>query len=243
MTADPDCVAPDVDATAAFASLAEHGYRHIPVVDGDRLVGIVSMRDVMRVAQIQPAEQPRARSAARPRGCRRRGDVDRRRAGARGLLPLPPVQRGRARREAHARRRLAPHVRGPAAVELEERAAFQREIAPLREIPAPVKSRAPRPRRGGGQRPARSPAHHGVAHGRVAGFRPSLDVDADRAPRQAMQAVRRGSHAAHRAVPAPAGSRDRRSRSRARLRRELPVHDARRGTTSPSTRGRSSSTS
>ena len=56
MTADPDCVAPDVDATAAFASLAEHGYRHIPVVDGERLVGIVSMRDVMRVAQIQPAE-------------------------------------------------------------------------------------------------------------------------------------------------------------------------------------------
>src|SRR6187401_3256465 len=56
MTADPDCVAPDVDATSAFTSLAEHGYRHIPVVDGDRLVGIVSMRDVMRVAQIQPAD-------------------------------------------------------------------------------------------------------------------------------------------------------------------------------------------
>src|SRR3954454_9014246 len=43
MTSDPDCVAPDVDATAAFTSLAEHGYRHIPVVDGGRLVGIVSM--------------------------------------------------------------------------------------------------------------------------------------------------------------------------------------------------------
>src|SRR5436189_4224271 len=55
MTADPDCVAPDVDATSAFTSLAEHGYRHIPVVEDDRLVGIVSMRDVMRVAQIQPA--------------------------------------------------------------------------------------------------------------------------------------------------------------------------------------------
>jgi citrate synthase len=55
MTADPDCVAPEVDAAAAFASLAEHGYRHIPVVDADRLVGLVSMRDLMRVAQIQPA--------------------------------------------------------------------------------------------------------------------------------------------------------------------------------------------
>ena len=65
MTADPDCVAPDVDATAAFTSLAEHGYRHIPVVDGERLVGIVSMRDVMRVAQIQP---PRTSRHEVPRG-------------------------------------------------------------------------------------------------------------------------------------------------------------------------------
>ena len=56
MTPDPDCVAPDLDATVAFTSLAEHGYRHIPVVDGERLVGLVSMRDLMRIAQIQPAE-------------------------------------------------------------------------------------------------------------------------------------------------------------------------------------------
>ena len=56
MTESPDTVALDVDVIAAFASLAEHGYRHIPVVDGTDLVGIVSMRDLMRIAQIQPAE-------------------------------------------------------------------------------------------------------------------------------------------------------------------------------------------
>ncbi len=56
MTADPDSVAPDAEAVSAFASLAEHGYRHIPVVDEGRLVGIISMRDLMRIAQIQPAE-------------------------------------------------------------------------------------------------------------------------------------------------------------------------------------------
>jgi citrate synthase len=56
MTADPDAVGPDVDATTAFASLAEHGYRHIPVVHDGTLVGVVSMRDLMRIAQIQPAE-------------------------------------------------------------------------------------------------------------------------------------------------------------------------------------------
>lgn len=56
MTANPDSVAQDVDVVTAFASLSEHGYRHIPVVDGEGVVGIVSMRDLMRIAQIQPAE-------------------------------------------------------------------------------------------------------------------------------------------------------------------------------------------
>jgi len=58
MTADPDVVAPDLSVQEAFATLAERGYRHIPVVDGDDLVGIVSMRDLMRVAQIQPVVHP-----------------------------------------------------------------------------------------------------------------------------------------------------------------------------------------
>jgi citrate synthase len=56
MTPDPDAVAPDLTTIAAFASLAEHGYRHIPVVEDNRLVGIVSMRDLMRIAMIQPAD-------------------------------------------------------------------------------------------------------------------------------------------------------------------------------------------
>jgi citrate synthase len=55
MTSEPDTVASVVTAREAFASLSEHGYRHIPVVDGRRLVGIVSMRDLMRIAMIQPA--------------------------------------------------------------------------------------------------------------------------------------------------------------------------------------------
>ena len=42
----------------AFAALAEHGYRHIPVVDDGTLVGVVSLRDLMRVAQIQPVVHP-----------------------------------------------------------------------------------------------------------------------------------------------------------------------------------------
>jgi citrate synthase len=60
MTPNPDSVAPGVPAAEAFASLAEHGYRHIPVVDGTQLVGLVSMRDLMRIAQVQPVERPAA---------------------------------------------------------------------------------------------------------------------------------------------------------------------------------------
>jgi citrate synthase len=57
MTDNPDCVAPDVEVTEAWKSLAEHGYRHIPVVRDGELVGIVSMRDLVRIAQIRPVDQ------------------------------------------------------------------------------------------------------------------------------------------------------------------------------------------
>jgi citrate synthase len=56
MTPKPDALASDREVGQAFAALSEHGYRHIPVVDGDELTGIVSMRDLMRIAQIQPAD-------------------------------------------------------------------------------------------------------------------------------------------------------------------------------------------
>ena len=56
MTGQPDVVAPDLEARDAFAALGQHGYRHIPVVAGGRVAGIVSMRDLMRVAMIQPAD-------------------------------------------------------------------------------------------------------------------------------------------------------------------------------------------
>jgi citrate synthase len=57
MTESPDVVGPDVEVSEAWRSLAEHGYRHIPVVEDTELVGVVSMRDLMRIAQIRPIEQ------------------------------------------------------------------------------------------------------------------------------------------------------------------------------------------
>jgi citrate synthase len=58
MTAGPDCIGSDLSVQEAFVSLVDRGYRHFPVVDGDELVGVVSMRDLMRVASIQPVVYP-----------------------------------------------------------------------------------------------------------------------------------------------------------------------------------------
>jgi len=58
MTRDPDTVSPAEEVNAVFLSLRQHGYRHFPVVDDGRLVGIVSMRDVLKLAPILTIEDP-----------------------------------------------------------------------------------------------------------------------------------------------------------------------------------------
>jgi citrate synthase len=58
MTKNPRWVARDVDVSAAFDGLSQHGDRHIPVVEHDVVVGMVSMRDLLRIAQIQPVARP-----------------------------------------------------------------------------------------------------------------------------------------------------------------------------------------
>ena len=46
MTRDPMTVAPDDDAEAALNTMLTHGFRHLPVVDGGEVIGIVSIRDL-----------------------------------------------------------------------------------------------------------------------------------------------------------------------------------------------------
>jgi citrate synthase len=60
MTAHPDVLDPGEKVDAAWASLTAHHYRHLPVVEGSELVGVVSLRDLMRVARIRPATETSA---------------------------------------------------------------------------------------------------------------------------------------------------------------------------------------
>ena len=46
MTAMPDTVNQDIPLARAAALMDEKGYRHLPVLDGDKLVGLLSDRDV-----------------------------------------------------------------------------------------------------------------------------------------------------------------------------------------------------
>jgi CBS domain-containing protein len=49
MTAHPETVEPSETTDHAAALMIHGGYRHLPVVDGARVVGIVSIRDLTRV--------------------------------------------------------------------------------------------------------------------------------------------------------------------------------------------------
>jgi CBS domain-containing protein len=46
MTRDPMTVPPDTAAEEALRTMLDRGFRHLPVTDGERIVGIVSMRDL-----------------------------------------------------------------------------------------------------------------------------------------------------------------------------------------------------
>jgi CBS domain-containing protein len=47
MTGEPVTVSPSTPAEDAARTMLEHGFRHLPVVDDERTVGIVSLRDVL----------------------------------------------------------------------------------------------------------------------------------------------------------------------------------------------------
>ena len=57
MTAEPMTATEDTSPEEAARTMLEHGFRHLPVVDGEReLKGVVSIRDLARAGIKLPAE-------------------------------------------------------------------------------------------------------------------------------------------------------------------------------------------
>jgi len=63
MTEDPITVAPDMDLDEAAQIMLDHGFRHLPVVDGSTVIGIVSLRRVLG-GRRQPAGESASEPAA-----------------------------------------------------------------------------------------------------------------------------------------------------------------------------------
>ena len=187
MTTAPDSVGPDVDVVAAFASLSEHGYRHIPVVEADELVGIVSMRDLMRIAQIQPAENL---AHEIPRGLEGVVVAETDIGDVRGLEGFYHYRQYSAVDLAESRTlEDVWHLMFEGALpSLAERAEFAARIAPLRAIPAPVAAALPEVARLGTDAPPLDMLRTTISLlGAHLGFRPSLDVDAAQLRQDAMR--------------------------------------------------------
>ncbi len=187
MTADPDTVASNVPARAAFASLAEHGYRHIPVVDGSKLAGIVSIRDLMRIAMIQPAA---AQAHEVPRGLEGVVVAETTIGDVRGLEGFYHYRQYNAVELARSRPiedvwHLMFEGRLPETTT--ERDAFIREVAPLRVVPQSVAEVLPAIAHAGDDFVPLDALRTAVSlFGAALGFRPTLDVDATTLRAQAL---------------------------------------------------------
>jgi citrate synthase len=179
MTSNPDVVAPDLDARDAFGALADHGYRHIPVVAGGRLVGIVSMRDLMRVAMIQPAE---AQAHEIPKGLEGVVVADTTVGDVRGLEGFYHYREYSAVDLAKQRPledvwQLLFSGRLPRTVK--ERAEFADDITPRRSISATVADVLPAIARAGTEFVPLDALRTSISQfGAALGFKASLDVDA-----------------------------------------------------------------
>jgi citrate synthase len=59
MTVPVDTIDHGDEGRTALVRMRERGYRHMPVVDHGRVTGVLSLRDLMRVAEVGPPEIPR----------------------------------------------------------------------------------------------------------------------------------------------------------------------------------------
>jgi CBS domain-containing protein len=63
MTTNPDTLSPDDTAHDAITMMRKRNYRHLPVVDGARVVGMVSVRDLYAVYNTELEQDLKDRNA------------------------------------------------------------------------------------------------------------------------------------------------------------------------------------
>ncbi len=171
MSSPVDTIDVSCSAQGALATMRERGFRHMPVTDHDRPVGVVSLRDLMRVASIGPADVPRGlkgvvvadTEVGDVRGSE--GFYHYRQYSAVGLAERRPIE--------DVWRLM---IDGALPTTPSERAAFIQEVESLREMPAAVRSVLP-------AIAAVSEPLHGLrtalSLAAVArGLQPTLDIDA-----------------------------------------------------------------
>ncbi len=56
MTEDPICAAPDTPVEEAAQTMLDNNFRHLPVVEGDRVVGVASLRRLVGVTQLATSD-------------------------------------------------------------------------------------------------------------------------------------------------------------------------------------------
>ena len=133
MTAPVDTIDVATSLQEALATMRERGYRHMPVTDHGNPVGVVSLRDLMRVASIGPAEVPRGLKGVVVADTAV-GDV----RGSEGFYhyrQYSAVELAEQRPIEDVWRLM---IDGALPANAAERAAFIAEVAPLRAIPPAV---------------------------------------------------------------------------------------------------------
>ncbi len=63
MTKNPVTIGPDDWAVNALEKMRELGFRHLPVIDGEQIIGMVSVRDLYVTVQVQLEDDMRFRDA------------------------------------------------------------------------------------------------------------------------------------------------------------------------------------
>ncbi len=171
MTSPADVIDASLDATAALRIMRERGYRHMPVVRAGELAGVVSLRDLMRITDLGPAEVPRGLKGVVVADTEV-GDV----RGSEGFYHY----RQYSAVELATRRPLADVMRlmidGALPVTEAERRAFSDEVRPLRRLPDELRPVLPAIAAAGSPLDGLRTALSLAAAAR--GCRPVIDIDA-----------------------------------------------------------------